>query len=167
MMDKKVIIILLSITMVFTLFACHNSNENYKVIPYVTQNKGARYDVLIASQGSSFKDSLVSHVLKDYQDQSIRFKVIDAYTLFTVDIEKWDAIIIINSWEYVDPPKNIREFIRSNKKNADKLIILSTVGSHNMVFDDIDTISGESVIEKIPDYTKMLSGRLDKILNKT
>ena len=136
------------------------------VIPFSINDPKASTKVLIASQGSRFKDSLVQSILKQYKNDTIYFKVIDAYLLFTTPINKWDAIVIINSWEYGMPPKNVRDFIKKHPDQTDKLIILSTVGSYNMIFDQIDTISGESIIEKVPDYTEVVINQLNEILIK-
>ncbi|GAA4112397.1 hypothetical protein GCM10022393_10830 [Aquimarina addita] len=138
------------------------------VIPLHLHDSDADTKVLIASQGSRFKDSLVKGILRHYEQQdTIYFKVIDAYTLFTTKIDTWDAIVIINSWEYIHPPKNIVTFITDHPDKVDKLIILSTVGSSNKALQDIDVISGESIIEKIPYYTEMVIKKLNQILTKT
>ncbi|WP_281989879.1 hypothetical protein [Aquimarina aggregata] len=134
------------------------------VIPIKVKDSSLTTKVLIASQGSSFKDSLVLGMLRHYQNEDIYFKVIDAYTFFTVDIDKWDAIVIINSWEYNRPPFNLRKFIKNHPDQLDKLIVVSTVGSSNIVLKDVDVISGESIITKAPKYTTILVERLNKII---
>lgn len=88
------------------------------------------------------------------------------YTLFTVPIDKWDAILIINSWEYGSPPRNVKRYIKKYPDKLDKLVIISTVGSSHITLKDIDVISGESIIEKLPDYTTVVVDRLNKILLK-
>ena len=134
------------------------------VIPFEVKDPKLKTKVLIASQGSRFKDSLVQGILRHYQKDAIHFKVIDVYTMFTVDIDKWDALVIINSWEYGSPPKNVKKFIKNHPDQLDKLIILSTVGSSNIALKDVDVISGESIIEKAPYYTGILTERLNKII---
>ncbi|WP_106793413.1 hypothetical protein [Aquimarina sp. Aq78] len=134
------------------------------VIPFEVNDSKLEIKVLIASQGSRFKDSLVQSILRHYQNDSVYFKVIDVYTMFTVNIDKWDALVIINSWEYGSPPRNVKKFIKNHPDQLDKLIILSTVGSSNIALEDIDVISGESVIEKTSEYTNIVVERLDKII---
>lgn len=134
------------------------------VIPFEVKDPSLETKVLIASQGSRFKDSLVQGILRHYQKDAIHFKVIDVYTMFTVDIDKWDALVIINSWEYGSPPGNVKRFIKNHPDQLDKLIILSTVGSSNIALKDIDVISGESIIEKRSYYTGILVERLNKII---
>ncbi len=134
------------------------------VIPFEVNSPKLQTKVLIASQGSRFKDSLVQGILRHYQKDTIYFKVIDVYTMFTVNIDKWDALVIINSWEYGSPPRNVKKFIKNHPDQLDKLIILSTVGSSNIALKDVDVISGESIIEKTPKYTSIVVERLDKII---
>ncbi len=134
------------------------------IIPFEVNNSNKNAKVLIASQGSRFKDSLVQRILRHYEKDSVYFKVIDAYTLFTVNIDKWDAIVIINTWEYSNPPINMQKFIKNHPDKLDKLIILSTVGSRNIILKDIDVISGESIIEKTSEYTDIIIKRLNLII---
>ncbi|MBG6131832.1 hypothetical protein IWQ47_003426 [Aquimarina sp. EL_43] len=134
------------------------------VIPFEVNDANLETKVLIASQGSRFKDSLVQGIIRHYQNDVVYFKIIDVYTMFTVDIDKWDALVIINSWEYGSPPRNVKKFIKNHPSQLDKLIILSTVGSSNIALEDVDVISGESIIEKAPEYTSIVVERLDKII---
>ncbi|WP_271765732.1 hypothetical protein [Aquimarina algiphila] len=155
--------------LIFILFAGYWIWYEYKysmdtVIPLKVNQSSLQTKVLIASQGSRFKDSLVQGILKHYKKDDIHFKVIDAYTFFTVNIDKWDAIVIINSWEYGSPPLNIKKFIEEHPDQLDKLIILSTVGSSNIALEEVDVISGESILEKTPEYTSIVTERLDKLI---
>ncbi|WP_103069437.1 hypothetical protein [Aquimarina sediminis] len=167
-MKYTIKIILLSVSVLFAGFwAWYEYTYSMDtVIPFEVHNPNLETKVLIASQGSKFKDSLVKSILKYYQKDDIYFKVIDAYTLFTVDIDKWDGLIIINSWEYGSPPRNVKKFIKNHPDQVGKLIILSTVGSSNILLKDVDVISGESIIEKTPEYTKIVVERLNRILYK-
>jgi hypothetical protein len=134
------------------------------VIPFEVNDSNLETKVLIASQGSRFKDSLVKSILRHYQNDAVYFKVIDVYTMFTVNIDKWDALVIINSWEYGSPPRNVKKFIKNHPDQLDKLIILSTVGSSNIALESIDVISGESIIEKTSEYTNIVVERLHEII---
>ncbi|WP_378182617.1 hypothetical protein [Aquimarina sp. SS2-1] len=136
------------------------------VIPFEVNDANAKTKVLIASQGSQFKDSVVKGILRRYEKDTIHFKVIDVYTLFTVNLEKWDALIFINSWEYGSPPRNVKRFIKNHPDQLDKLIILSTVGSSNIALKDVDVISGESIIEKTSVYTDIITNRLNQIIKR-
>jgi len=136
------------------------------VIPFEVNSPKNDTKVLVASQGSPFKDSLVQGIIRHYDKDTIYFKVIDVYTLFTVNINKWDALVIINSWEYGSPPRNVKQFIKDHPNGLDKLIILSTVGSSHITLKDVDVISGESIIEKTPQYTDIVVNRLNQIIHK-
>ncbi len=136
------------------------------VIPFEVNDPNLKTKILIASQGSRFKDSLVQRIIRHYKKDTIYVKVIDVYTVFTVPIDKWDAVVIVNTWEYKNPPRNIRKFIKEHPNQLDKLIILSTVGSSNLTLKEVDVISGESIIEKVPDYSKIIIDRINGIIKK-
>jgi len=57
----------------------------------------------------------------------------------------------------------LKKSIKNNPDQLYKLIVLSTIGSSNIALKDIDVISGESIIEKVPDYTEIV---VNQILNK-
>lgn len=166
MIKRKVKITIVTILILFAAFWVwyEYTYSMDTVIPFEVNTPKLETKVLIASQGSRFKDSLVQGILRHYQKDTIYFKVIDVYTMFTVNIDKWDALIIINSWEYGSPPRNVKKFIKNHSDKLDKLIIVSTVGSSNIALKDVDVISGESIIEKTPIYTNIVVERLNEIL---
>ncbi len=165
-MKRILIIIMVSVLVFFAGFLVwyEYTYSMDTVIPFEVNDPNLETNVLIASQGSRFKDSLVQNLLRHYKKDTIYFKVIDVYTLFTVNIDKWDALVIINSWEYGSPPRNVKNFIKNHPDQLHKLIILSTVGSSNIALEDVDVISGESIIEKTIHYTNVLVERLDKTI---
>ncbi len=165
-MIRMIRIVLISVIVIFIGFMVWHEYTYAMdtVIPFEVNDRRSKTKVLIASQGSSFKDSLVQGILKHNYKDGIYFKVIDVYTLFTVYIDKWDALIIINSWEYGSPPRNVRNFINKHPDKLDKLIILSIVGSSHISLKDVDVISGESIIQKTPKYTNIVVERLKQII---
>ncbi|MBP2831496.1 hypothetical protein J8281_04785 [Aquimarina sp. U1-2] len=166
MIRKTIKIAALSLILLFAIFWVwyEYTYAMDTVIPFEINDPHLQTKVLIASQGSRFKDSLVQSIITHYQHDSIYFKVIDVYTLFTVTIKKWDAVVIINSWEYGSPPKNVKKFIKNHPNQLDKLIILSTVGSSNIALKDVDVISGESIMEKTPKYSGIVIEKLNKLI---
>ncbi len=49
------------------------------------------------------------------------------------------------------------KFIKEHPDQLDKLIILSTVGISNIALKEVDVISGESILEKTPEYTSIVT----------
>ncbi|MFD2564335.1 hypothetical protein [Aquimarina rubra] len=162
---KKIVLILVVLFIGFWAWYEYTYSMD-TVIPFEVHDPSAKTKVLIASQGSKFKDSVVKGILRRYEKDTVHFKVIDVYTLFTVNLEKWDAMIFINSWEYGSPPRNVKKFIKNHPEQLDKLIILSTVGSSNIALKDVDVISGESIIEKTAQYTDTIANRLNQIIKR-
>lgn len=120
--------------------------------------------ILIASEGSKFKKAIADSLKAYYKEKNIFIREIDVYSLFTVNFDNWDAVIILNSWEYWNPPKNFKNYIKNDPVHQRKFVILSTSGGYNEKLKDIDAISGESIWTNIADYSAKIILRLDEIL---
>lgn len=55
--------------------------------------------VLIASQGSDFKNALVENLTTRLQEQRLFIRVIDVTTLGEVNEDEWDALVFIHTTE--------------------------------------------------------------------
>ncbi|MCF4102709.1 hypothetical protein L1I30_13610 [Gillisia sp. M10.2A] len=162
-LNKILIIIILGVLGVVVWY--YFSHTKTQSVPYYVNSPKLETKLLIATQGSELKTAVVNGVVDHYKDEDIYIKVIDVYSLFSVNLEKWDAVVILNSWQYWTPSKNVMEFLKESKGKQDKLVVLSTSGDPDV--EGIDAISGESIKEKIPEYTEEIILRVDKILNRT
>lgn len=88
--------------------------------------------VLVATQGSDFKNV-----------------VVDVSALPSVDESRWDAVVIIHTWEYGNPQSDAAEFIQRVKDPS-----------------GVDAISGASVMTEAPDRVAEISARTDRILGR-
>lgn len=122
------------------------------------------YKVLVASQGSEFKEFIVESVIQKHD--SIYFKVVDISELKNENIDNWNALVIIHTWEYFKPPEIIKTFFENNTYDASKTIVLTTSGRGSFKMDKIDAISGASIVDDIPIYVKTISDKLVEILKK-
>jgi hypothetical protein len=98
--------------------------------------------VLIATQGSEFKEAVVSKVIETLKSKGIYFRIIDVSVLRTIDEEEWDAIVILHTWEYSRPPKSVAEFIARTNTNG-KCMTVTTSGSGSKM-PGVDAISSAS-----------------------
>ena len=115
--------------------------------------------MLIGSQGSKFKEAFVKKITDALQAEKIYAEVIDVTTLSTVNEEKWNAIILINSIQGGLYQKDLQIFTE-RVKNKDKIIILSTSGGA--------TESKKAVVDTITSASKMnlVDAKAEIILNK-
>ena len=119
--------------------------------------------ILIATQGSDFKDSLCHNIVIHYQAPDHYLKVTDVTKLGSYSYSEWDAIFIHHTWEINRPPKEVRKFINELPDHS-KLVVYGTSGDGRLVIKNIDAISGSSMMNEIPMRTKEVVSRIDKIL---
>lgn len=102
--------------------------------------------VLIATQGSEFKNAAVKNVIDAMASEPLYFKVIDVSLLGTISEDDWDAIVILHTWEYSRPPSSVEDFVgKSNRRN--KIMVVTTSGS-GAKLDGVDGISSASKVSE-------------------
>lgn len=119
--------------------------------------------LLIATQGSEYKDLVIGGVIRTLKNSSVYIKVIDVHQLSEVDFNNWDCILISHTWEMGVPPKSVSVFIESNINN-NKIITLSTSGEGTNKIEGVDGISSASVLNSANNDVSELSKRIKKIL---
>lgn len=121
--------------------------------------------VLIATQGSDFKNALVSGIIENLKKQSIYIKLIDVSGLPEVREEIWQALIIINTCEAGKMHSAVRHYF-SQTKELDKVILLTTSSSGDWKPEDssIDSISAASKMTQVDSLVTHILDRLNRIL---
>jgi hypothetical protein len=141
---KRFLIVFLALGVVsigtLSWYAAHFSMQ--PVTGYDVNSDTLRTRVLIATQGSAFKDGVVTKVIDSLKSESLYFKVIDVAFLPSVSERDWDAIIILHTWEYSKPPATVKDFIYG-AGTRDKILVVTTSGSGSMM-EDVDGISSAS-----------------------
>jgi hypothetical protein len=120
--------------------------------------------VLIATQGSKFKDALVAAVVERLKARKVYVKVVDVSALPGVNEEGWNAIVLVHTWEMRRPPAEVKSFV-DRTRNSGKLVVLTTSGAGNFKMDGIDAISSASVIAEVPSRAADIAARIDAILD--
>lgn len=121
--------------------------------------------LLIGTQGSIFKDSLVEGIVDHYRAESIFIKVIDVSDLENIDVSDFDGILLIHTWEIGKPPEAVKSFIDRNLAPKHKMVVLTTSGEGSENIDGVDAITGESILEKVPAFTDKIIDNLNPLLN--
>lgn len=127
--------------------------------PFDAGIKTAQNKVLIASQGSDYKDMFVKKVIERLEKDFLYIKVIDVTTIENENIDDYKAVLIINSIEMYDMQKNAKNFISDSGK--DNVIMLATSGNGAMGPKDnsIDAITTASTVEDI-------DGKVDEVMKR-
>ncbi len=125
----------------------------------------AKERVLIATQGSSFKGSVVAGVLAHLRQRQAYVKVIDVSALSLVREADWSAIVVLHTWEMEKPQPDARKFI-ANARDLGKVIVLTTSGPGTARMPGVDAISSASEMIDVRNRVAEIDSRLDAILAK-
>jgi len=120
--------------------------------------------VLIASQGSDFKDAVVAGLVEHLKRRSAYVKVIDVSALPGIQETRWDAMVVIHTWEMRKPPAAVRVFV-DRVRNRDKLLVLTTSGAGDFKMEGVDAISTASKMVDVPARVAEMAKRVDAILD--
>lgn len=131
-----------------------------KVEPYEQGNASSPQHVLIATQGSPFKDSLVEALLAQLAAKPVHVRVIDVAELQSINASRWQAIVIVHTWEIGRAPHAVRTFV-ARQAAADKIIDVTTSGSGHEKLPGIDVISSASVMRDVPALASQIIARID------
>jgi len=119
--------------------------------------------VLIASQGSSFKDAMVREIIAHLKGHPVYVRVVDVSALPDVDPGAWTAVIVMHTWEIGKPDSFARTFFERVGAQR-KLIVVTTSGSGQEKVPGFDVISTASVIRELPTPLGEVTRRLDGLL---
>ncbi|MFH6769077.1 hypothetical protein V8G56_10055 [Gaetbulibacter aquiaggeris] len=120
--------------------------------------------LLIATQGSAFKNEITSNITDHYKKDSVYIKVIDVSQLPEIDPIDFNAIVIIHTWENWKPPKEVQSFLEQNMSNQNKIVVLTTSGKGSFKIKEIDAITGESKLENTTFYANLIIKKLDDLI---
>ena len=120
--------------------------------------------LLIATQGSTFKNKITSNITDYYKNDSIYIKVIDVSQLPEINPINYEAIVLIHTWENWKPPKEVQSFIEKNISNQDHIVVLTTSGKGSYKMKDMDAITGESKLENTKFYSNLIIKKLEDLI---
>jgi hypothetical protein len=120
--------------------------------------------LIIATQGSEFKNEITKNIVEFYKPDSIYIKVVDISSLSEIDPQNWNALVIMHTWENWKPPIDVKAFIDRTQAFHNKIVVLTTSGQGSFKMKGIDAITGESKLEKTASYAHLIIERLDPLL---
>jgi len=123
------------------------------------------HKLLIATQGSEFKNEITKGIVNYYEKDSVFIKIIDIISLADIDAVEYSAIVLLHTWENFQPPKDVELFINRTKDIKGNIIVLTTSENGNFKMGGVDAITGESILENTSTYINQITKRLEPILN--
>ncbi|MCX7550892.1 hypothetical protein [Xanthomarina sp. F2636L] len=160
---KKVMIIillgLLGLVLYILLFynPCNYSHFKFK--------SPDNYNLLIANEGSHFKDSVVRVLIQHYHSKPVSIKTIPLSFLPETDVKDQDAILIIHSWYTWKPPLEVEKFIHKHRDCLNNIVMLGTSHQGNLKMEELDAITGPSKMTDVKSYTSKIIDKLTPLLN--
>lgn len=165
---KKILSALIVLLVVFFVFLFWYQQQYSMdvIVPYELNTPQMEQSLLIATQGSDFKNKVTQGVVDRYKQDSLYIKVIDISGLGEIDPTDFTAIVVIHTWENWKPPVAVKSFLERTAAQGDKIIVLTTSGEGTYKMEDVDAITGESIIEDAPLFVDEIISRLDPLLNQ-
>ena len=121
--------------------------------------------ILIATQGSDFKDAIVTNIINFYKKDSVYIKTMDVSQLQNVDPSVYKAVVILHTWEYGKPPQSVTQFIHENLTDKQKMIVFTSSGAGDNKIAGVDAMAGESIIENASDISDEIIEKIETLLN--
>jgi len=130
----------------FLLFHIQGKAESFEI-----NTPDTKYKMLIATQGSPFKEELFHSLIEEIQNDSMYVKVIDVGDLSNLKPFSWDGIILIHTVEKFNMQKDVAQYLKVTP-NLSNVILITTSGSGEWETDEfeVDVITSASKKIEIP-----------------
>jgi hypothetical protein len=119
--------------------------------------------VLIATQGSAYKNAIVDTLIQRLQTLPTYLRIIDISQLPAVDEQQWDALVVLHSWERWQPPPAVQGFVERLKARS-KLVVLTTSGGGDSRMACVDAVTSASELSRTRADGDELLGRVERVL---
>lgn len=135
--------------------------------PFQVNSPDAEHKVLIASQGSRFKNRLVSDLVDHIKHNPICISVIDVTSLSEANEADWNAVVLIHTTQMGRMQPNAKEYL-GHAKELNKVILVTTSGSGKWRNEEfkIDTLTSASKMIEVRVLINTINHRLEAILSK-
>ena len=163
---KKILLLILFTGLFLFLFALWYKYEHSMDKAEEFQVNSPEYSskLVIATQGSDFKNAVTNEIVSHFKQDSIFIEVIDVSSLSKINPKDYNAIVLIHTWENWKPPIEIEEFIKRTITYQDKIIVFTTSGQGSYKMEGVDAITGESKLEETSFFSKVIIDKLQPLI---
>jgi hypothetical protein len=133
--------------------------------PFESGDPSSEHRVLVASQGSEFKDTVVESLIAHLEGIPIYVRVIDVGGLPEVNENDWDALVLVGTVERSRLQTDVTDYL-DRAKHPDKVVVLTTAGDESWSLQgyDVEAISSASKSEEIGTVVAQIRYKLDAFL---
>ena len=157
------ILITILLTMSFTYVYKHYPR---KIDSFEVNNSELNTKILIASQGSEFKNALLNNIVYKIDNDSTYIKVIDVSLLNELEPDNWNAVIIINTCIADKINTDVRKYlVKSRNEIPTVLFITAGDGRWKPNNLSVDAISSASRMSKVENLSKDIFNKLPNSKN--
>ena len=121
--------------------------------------------ILIATQGSEYKNLMVDTLTARLKGEDFYISVIDISGLNEISQEDWDAEIIIHTTEAWKLPDPVKEYL-NRIENLDEVILLITSGDGGWKPEDckVDVLTSASEVSDIQEKANSIEEKVNSLL---
>ena len=130
---------------------------------YSVNTPEATRHLLIATQGSTFKNDVLDQVIEEIKKRDVFIRVIDVSGLSKTEASKWDAVFVFHTWEFSKPPKPVALFAEKNK-NSPNCLYFATSRVGTDLIEGVDGISGASIMSEASKRSNEIVSRINQII---
>ena len=166
LLKKILLVIAILLVLLFAFAVWYKYEFSMTVVPERTVNApDLNRKMVIATQGSTFKDSITEGILQHYQSDSIFIRIVDVSQLPKIDLADYQVMVVMHTWENWKPPVAVDSFMNRLKPHQmEKLVVLTTSGQGDFKMEKVDAITGESIIEDVPKHITTIIQKVDPLL---
>ena len=130
-------------------------NKMKPAVAYSINSPSLEKKLLIATQGSRFKDAVTGNIANSFKGKNVYVRVEDVAYLQNASITDWNAVIVLNSCEYNTLHKSVLKFTQQPNLSG-KLLLLATSGPGTWKPKNFpaDTISSASKMKHVETITQ-------------
>jgi hypothetical protein len=136
-------------------------NQQGVIQPFHVGNANAKYKILIASQGSSFKEVLVERYVNELKNDSTFISILDCTELDESYVDNFDAFIVIHTMQIHKIPEEADIFLHK-LPDLSRVVLVSTSGAGDEHYEKLD-IDGISSASRLSAIDPILEWTLPKI----
>ena len=131
---------------------------------YEINSSNSDQKLLIVAQDSPFKDSITAVVSAHYKSENVAIEVVKIRGSVNIEATDFDAILIIHRWEARAAPDAIQSFMDKNVSLKNKMVVMTTSWNGLEKMENIDAITGASIVDNVPIFANKIIKKLDPLL---